>query len=340
MRLNLIGNGFDLYHGLPSSYYYFGCFLAETDWDFYKEMANMFDFIYARSEGFPSDELIPVVDNIWWRDFEKMLGELNPNWLEESLLDDLALEYPEDPVDLEIPETNMSERIVRKFIEWISCNVNTKSNFTTIHSMIGHKKRLFRKDDYFINFNYTQTLREIYKVSNEQIFFIHGECRYSGDSDNLIVGHGNTEAIKELEKQISSVEAEGFYMQEQAARNRLNEFKAEKEVLCNLKKDVDSIIIYMKQKLNTNAIKPDEIWVWGLSCGDVDKPYIKALTEMYPNAKWRFSYYNETEKSERIKFSAELKIHDVEFFEFVNEDSKNIRDLLVKNNGIIECDIK
>lgn len=61
---------------------------------------------------------------------------------------------------------------------------------------------------------------------------------------------------------------------------------------------------------------------------------------MYPNAKWCFSYYNETEKSERIKFSAELKIHDVEFFEFVNEDSKNIRDLLVKNNGIIECDIK
>lgn len=27
MNLNIIGNGFDLCHGLPSSYYYFGCYL-------------------------------------------------------------------------------------------------------------------------------------------------------------------------------------------------------------------------------------------------------------------------------------------------------------------------
>ena len=61
---------------------------------------------------------------------------------------------------------------------------------------------------------------------------------------------------------------------------------------------------------------------------------------MYPNAKWYFSYYNEAEKSERMNLSTDLKIHDVEFFEFVNEDSNNIRDLLVKKNGIIECDTK
>lgn len=30
MRLNIIGNGFDLYHGLPSLYYYFGCFPAQN----------------------------------------------------------------------------------------------------------------------------------------------------------------------------------------------------------------------------------------------------------------------------------------------------------------------
>lgn len=32
MRLNVIGNGFGLYHGLPSLYYYFGCFLAKIMW--------------------------------------------------------------------------------------------------------------------------------------------------------------------------------------------------------------------------------------------------------------------------------------------------------------------
>ena len=29
--LNIIGNGFDLYHGLPTSYYDFACYMLATD---------------------------------------------------------------------------------------------------------------------------------------------------------------------------------------------------------------------------------------------------------------------------------------------------------------------
>lgn len=51
LNLNIIGNGFDLYHGLPSSYYYFGCYLIKTDAEFYEEFSNMYDFGYMKPIG-------------------------------------------------------------------------------------------------------------------------------------------------------------------------------------------------------------------------------------------------------------------------------------------------
>lgn len=63
MRLNIIGNGFDLYHGLPCSYYYFGCFLAKNYYHFYEEMSKMYNFSCCRRVGY--EEVETVVDNIF-----------------------------------------------------------------------------------------------------------------------------------------------------------------------------------------------------------------------------------------------------------------------------------
>ena len=42
--LNIIGNGFDLYHGLPTSYYDFACYMLTTDEGLYTELSEMYDF--------------------------------------------------------------------------------------------------------------------------------------------------------------------------------------------------------------------------------------------------------------------------------------------------------
>lgn len=36
-NLNVIGNGFDLYHGLPTSYYYFACYILSTNEELLKK---------------------------------------------------------------------------------------------------------------------------------------------------------------------------------------------------------------------------------------------------------------------------------------------------------------
>ena len=336
MRLNLIGNGFDLYHGLPSSYYYFGCFLAEHYFDFYKDMATMFDFTYGKSAGYPRDEEIEIcVDNVFWSRFEEKLGLLNPLWLEESLIDDLGLEYPDDPVDIDIPEVANSHKIVEKFTEWIIKTVNTTNNYRTLNRMLGEDRLNIDIDDYFINFNYTQTLEKIYRIAEGQIFHIHGMCSLDGENSDLIVGHRNLKAIQRIKKQISDIEKETYYLQSQAVRNRLNEYQAELDVLRDLEKNVDVICHNMDVQLRLNKIETDEIWVWGLSCGDVDIPYIEKLRDMYPSARWKFSYYNEEERDRRDKLIDELNLEEASTFEFKGTNAKRIEDALVKQNGIV-----
>lgn len=75
MRLNIIGNGFDLYHGLPCSYYYFGCFLAKYYPDFYEEMAQMYNFSCYRGIGY--EEVETVVDDF----FGIPLRKNSENWI-------------------------------------------------------------------------------------------------------------------------------------------------------------------------------------------------------------------------------------------------------------------
>ena len=239
MRINIIGNGFDLYHGLPSSYYYFGCYLANNYFDFYKEMARMYSFTYLKPVGYEDAEIF--VEDIFWKTFEESLGELDYTWMEESLIDDLGLEC-NDPIDIEIPEEANSEKIKEKFGDWISSTVNTIKNYKIIEMYIKGKKFNFKDDDFFINFNYTQTLEKIYKISSDRIVHIHGKCEFDEDSCDIVVGHRNNEAIRELESQIYEIESELDYLDDQGARNRLNEYKCECSILKDLKKDVDYLL--------------------------------------------------------------------------------------------------
>lgn len=339
MKLNLIGNGFDLYHGLPCSYYYFGCYLAEHYQDFYLEMSKMFFVKCMRYVGYNDAEII--VDDLFWRTFEEKLGELDTTWLEESLQDDLGLEYPDDPVELEIPEVVNSQIIVEKFKEWIVNTVNTKDNIKIVNRMINGERLSFSDEEYFVNFNYTQILEQIYKIDSRKIFHIHGECDIDLEAEfteDLIVGHGNSDEIERLENQINKIESSNYYLSSQKVKNRLTEYEAELHILKDLRKNVSELKSKMLSRLNRDNVCPDEILVWGLSCGEVDLPYMEALRDSFPDARWKFSYFNQKEKVERMKLASELGIENVDFFEFCNASAGKINRELVDHNEITEYD--
>ena len=82
----------------------------------------------------------------------------------------------------------------------------------------------------------------------------------------------------------------------------------------------------------------DEIWVWGLSCGDVDMPYLEYLRKKYPNAKWKFSYIEYNEKIDRkiLVSNIYLDKSKVSYFKMCNGNARVILNEIIKENGIEE----
>ena len=80
----------------------------------------------------------------------------------------------------------------------------------------------------------------------------------------------------------------------------------------------------------------DEIRVWGFSCGSVDEKYILDLHSCYPEAKWRFSYWDQSEKQKRKNLAEKLGLNVAGYFKFVNQNSESICSEIVKQNHIDE----
>jgi hypothetical protein len=329
MNLNIIGNGFDLYHGLPSSYYYFGCYLVENNCELYDELSEMYGFRKGVNSGFPSDDFYYAVEDFFWKDFEIHLGEINSLWVDESLQDDLGLEN-DDAVDLDMYQYNNSDEIKKALSRWMNNIVDKEENYKIIREKMKTEKFKLNlsKKDYYLSFNYTHTLEKIYRIDENKIYHIHGECTESVE-DNLIIGHGNDRRINEIKRDIEKFEGNDF---EQASRNRENELKCICYNLTELRKDVAFCIKESKRFFNRIVDKPDKIQVYGLSLGDVDIPYLVYIRERWPDAKWRFSYYFEDQKTNIYNIAEKyLKLpkEQYELFEFCNTFYQDIQESIV-----------
>ena len=328
--LNIIGNGFDSYHGLPTAYYYFACYVLKHNEQLYDEIADMYGFskgiLHYATEGLERK----IDDKGYWSEFEKNLAFLSSNWVENSLQDDLFLEYA-DAVDLEIEKENRAEDIKEILNQWILDTVDKKSNYELIDKMIGKARRTFGDRDLFISFNYTHTLEEIYGIHN--VLHIHGEASQLLNNE-LIIGHGNDDVIDRLTKNIDRLELDDY---DQPSRNRKIEYKFEKEILSELRKPVDCCLVKMMVYLK-NASAPDVINIYGLSLGEVDIPYLQFIKEKWPCCKWRFSYYEDKEIEVIHNVADVLKLCDDQWrtFYFNNPYFKDIQAVLVHNNNIIE----
>lgn len=326
MRLNIIGNGFDLYHGLPCDYHYFAFFLASHHPSFYTQMSEMFSFQHTVPTGYDDFEI--AASKMFWKEFEEHLGQLDPTWLTYSLVDDLGLEN-DDPVDLPIPEAANSQIIVDRFCEWIRETVNADINFNIVNSHISKHKLRFRKDDIFVNFNYTNTLEKVYSIDDDRIFHIHGQCDPNTNWNDLVVGHGNDAAIAETKQHIREIKSDPYHWFSQSDRNRLAEQECRLSILQELRKDVPFLSRQMVWWLSSQKLEVETIRVWGLSISTVDTPYIIALKELFPHATWQFSFFTENEKADRKHFAKSHSIENPTYFSLRNDDSDIITDEII-----------
>jgi hypothetical protein len=337
MNLNIIGNGFDLFHGLPSSYYYFGCYLIENEDEFYNYIGENYDFIFRNvSSTYPDLEYDYVVEEMFWKDFESRLGSINENFVVEKYSDDLGLEN-DDPIELEMEEDLVAERIKAIFGQWVKNTLDKDINYELIKKYKGKIPRFnYGKNNRFLVFNYTHTLQEIYGISDCNIYYVHGECQGTED-DGLIVGHGNNERIEEIKEKIKKLES--IYDYTQKSKNKIDEHKCLVRYIEKLKKDVNFHMIGCKGFYKTFVTEPKKIKVYGMSVGDVDLPYLLQIRNTCPNASWSFSYYSDKERMFMKKIARdELKLDNKKFdtFFYNNPYSSEIMKRLVNLHNIIE----
>lgn len=270
--LYIIGNGFDLMHRVPSSYYAFRDSLGKNN----------------RLRRILETALTP--DDIW-ADFESSLGSLNldlmgSRFIVDSCLDDSGY-YDDDSGAAEFymaveaaanPIISIVNDLQPSFRRWVStlC-VGTKDR---------PLKNLFCPKGKALNFNYTEFVETIYGV--EDVCYIHG-CR-KNKRDTLILGHrpGLEGTFHEKEKKPRT------YRQAVVSVAQDNVFDLIGQYDEDLTKNSQEIIRNHRMFFET-LTDVDQIVVIGHSLSAVDWDYFHEVKSVVPEATWYFGIYGLTD---------------------------------------------
>ncbi|HET6432187.1 bacteriophage abortive infection AbiH family protein [Dyella sp.] len=271
--LYIIGNGFDLWHGLPTSYSQFSNFAEEA----LREIENYYSFDVA--QGGP------------WFDFENSLGRFN--WSEfydahnhidvasESFRPSFVYGLEDDLAE----QADQHVGAIREcFQEWLS----------EIDISLAEPKFALAPDAKFLTFNYTSTLEVVYGIPNARILYIHGKAEAF---DDLIFGHGDT---MEEEPELDELGESNRTMFSDAEGAAKYPFYA-------LQKPVRKILEQHKDFFDALG-QVEKIHVIGHSLNRIDLPYFRRIAESVPAAKWIVCCFTADEKLQRVEALVECGV--------------------------------
>lgn len=327
--LFIIGNGFDLAHGLSTSYFNLKQYISRKDAEVYRQV----------------NEQLFIGNQDLWSSFECNVGTKD-DYFEQGFMDiiqitqDMTDSMPAggDPMegDVLIQKENNDYAIEQAISQSLNSEYE-KFNFDDLYDVfLSHLEELLKAADIvslskkrnaiiealitastnpkFITFNYTHTLEHIYDINKEDILYLHGEL---GHTEMLF---GNQEKkITELESE-NFIETDKEYEKYQKECADYNALSPEERKNCNYYpetlhdylsypnlKEIDlseyvrryneckkQWIKYLEVDKFEEFIKPcnfDNIVILGHSLGEVDIEYFRKLDTHFPNAKWTVSVH-------------------------------------------------
>jgi len=265
-KLYVIGNGFDLWHGLPTSYRQF--------YEFAKEILDELENYY----------LFEVTQTGPWCDFENSLGAFN--WREfydaHNHIDVQDENFRPSFVycledDLREQADQHVDAIRECFREWID----------EIDISTAERRLAIAENALFLSFNYTSTLETVYDIDDKNVLHIHGR---SETFDELLFGHGDTmEEVPELDESGDSNRTM-FSDAEGAAKYPF--YALQKPVLETLESN---------KNFFDSLFHINEITVIGHSLNKIDLPYFRKLAVSAPNARWIVCSYDADEEIHHLQ---------------------------------------
>ncbi len=268
-RLYIIGNGFDLHHGIPSSYKHFATYLRAVD----RETSQVIEDYFSRDD--------------FWSDLEAQLAAFDTDTLLDNAdaflvgygAEDWSDSYHHDyQFEIDRVVGAISETLRARFADWVrQLPIPSAAKAAGQHFQIDPAAR-------YLTFNYTPTLQILYGVPERQVWHIHGAA--ANIAEALVLGHGWRPAKRETLS---------FGLDPEAADPRVVAgAQAIDQYFSATFKPTDRIL-----RDNTAWFEAlanlDEIWVMGHSLADVDLPYFAAIANRIDLGRvvWRVSYHND-----------------------------------------------
>lgn len=276
-RLYIIGNGFDIAHGISCKYSDFRRYCEEKMPKLYEKLNRFYD---------GGDKL--------WSDFERELPNLN----KDALFDWATTNNPNwnqnwkayyDFIDEVRDEVDYVEGLKLAFTEWVQA--------LSLED-VRRQYDIFGEDSLFITFNYTLTLENVYHIPAYRILHIHGMVE--GEFPQLVVGHN-----------MPDTEVDYIFSSE----NDFEE-EACKEVAALIKnwhKDTAGIIANYEE-IFSQLSNVKDVYVLGHSMSEVDLPYFEKIKQNIPlSAKWHISVFNEVDINNKRQVVDRLGLGNVGF---------------------------
>lgn len=218
-----------------------------------------------------------------WNCFETNLANINEDIIiEDAMSMDLALDGGdygiEETLRLYFRDEYKYIKLLEKYLkQWVrTIKIKDTKPFT---SLINREN-----NNFYITFNYTSVLENVYGVDSSRITHIHGSLH---DNDDPIIGHGNLNRIQDI--RAKKHQAETYYNEKEMSICTVVE-----EYYQTTFKNVQNYM-YKLNKFCKYDIK--EIVVVGYSVAGVDLPYFKRIHELfYRKPHWTVYYYRECEK--------------------------------------------
>ena len=283
-KLYVVGNGFDLWHGIPSAYRNFKEFVRQRDSEIFNAVENYIpagDDWSSLESALAATDVDAIIDDLG----HFMCSYADDDWSDSSHYD---FQYEVGKV-----VSLLSKQLIELFGEWIrSLPIPTPE--TAQRSL-----REIDLDAAFFTFNYTSTLQELYSIPDNQILHIHGEARVP--FDELVLGHAWNPKIRKSLNDSSDVE--DFDTRLMEAHEILDEYF--------LKTFKPSEKLILDNQAFFNRLRAiDTVHVLGHSLSDVDLPYLKALLRIpaVAGARWYVACRDDDERQKKIERLIEVGV--------------------------------